>query len=291
MSFSFKRGLFAAGCLGALTVSAIYPAWGAKQQSQAYGGYVDMALQSLGLPTYAVAGGEVSMPVRVSNLGPETADFPQVIYSADSRLRLVSTLGCVDSPQINTRCQLGTTLAPGESRDVNFIATLDPSERGMVTLGTFALSEAIDVQPGNEQIIAAPAVYAYVDLQARVLNEQPLLDPRGRLIWELDLINAGISDALLPQITLQPMPFDRALIDCLAIGVRARCPSPSVGASIGAGELLRFTITLQPLSESNPQVGVSLNAYPQQGEVELDSSNNSIYVGLSDALFGDGFEF
>jgi hypothetical protein len=290
MAVSFRRYVFSAACVGALAVSAVYPAWGSKQQIEAYGGYVDMALESLGIPGTVIAGAEVTVPVRVRNLGPETADFPQVVFSTDSVFWLSGTSGCQVSPQPSTRCQLESPLAAGESRDVSFVGWLHPAARGVLTLGTFAMSEAIDVNPGNEMILAAPAIAAYANLRVQAVSEQPGVDTGGRLIWEFDISNVGVSDALLPNISFTTDPWGKAQIACTTTGASARCPEHPDGGWIGGASTLHYTVSMPPLSEQAPSVSITVHASPQ-GEAEIDWVDNSAFVSTSDFIFQDGMEF
>jgi hypothetical protein len=290
MAVSFRRYVFSAACVGALAVSAVYPAWGSMQQIETYGGYVDMALESLGMPSTVIAGAEVTVPVRVRNLGPETADFPQVVFSTDSVFWLSGTSGCQASPQPSTRCQLEAPLAAGESRDVSFTGWLHPAARGVLTLGTFAMSEAIDINPGNEMILAAPTIAAYANLRVEVLNQQPTVEPDGRLTWVLEVSNAGVSDSLYPAISASIFPSGDVQATCTTLGANARCPEHPDGGWVGTDSRLRYTFSTPPLSEFNPEVYLSLFAYPQ-GEFELDWSDNSASAGISDAVFQDGMEF
>jgi hypothetical protein len=290
MTASFRRYVFSATCLAALAVSAVYPAWGAIQQSQTYGGYVDMALQSLGLPATVVAGAEVIVPVRVHNHGPETADFPQVIFSTDAVFWLSASNGCLGSPLPSMRCQLDAPLAPGESRDVSFVGWLHPAARGTLTLGTFAMSEAIDVQPGNEMIVAAPTIAAYVNLRAQAVSEQPSVDPSGRLVWEIDISNIGVSDALLPYVQISAEPWGQALISCTTVGANARCPEHPAGGWIGTDSKLRYSVSMPPLGKQNSSTYVTLYTTPQN-ETEIDWLDNSVFVVHSDTMFSDGMEF
>lgn len=290
MAASLRRYVFSATCVGALAISAVHPAWGSMQQLEAYAGYVDMALQSLGMPTTVIAGAEVTVPVRVRNLGPETADFPQVVFSTDSIFWLSGTSGCQVSPQPSTRCQLDTSLAAGESRDVSFVGWLHPAARGVLTLGTFAMSEAIDVNPGNEMVLAAPNIEAYVNLRAATVGSQPAVDANGRLIWELEVSNGGISDTLLPLVSISVHPASDYQISCTTQGANARCPEHSSGGWIGSDSKLLYSISTPPLSEFNPYVNVSVYAYPQ-GEFEQDFGDNFAATGIADAVFQDGMEF
>jgi hypothetical protein len=290
MAVSLGRWIFSTTCLGALAVSAIYPAWGAVQRSRAYGGYVDMALQSLGLPTSVVAGGEITVPVRVNNLGPETADFPQVVFSADSVFRLTASSGCLGSPQASPRCQLDAPLAAGESRDVSFIGQLHPSARGILTLGAFAISEAIDVQPGNETVVAAPTIAAYTNLRVQAVNELPTVAADGRVVWEFDVSNIGPSDALLPNVSFSTDPWGEAMLTCTTTGAHARCPEHPLGGWIGNDSTLRYNVSMPPLSQQVTAMYVLLTVGPQ-GETELDWGDNTAFVSFSDGLFQDGMEF
>jgi hypothetical protein len=290
MAVSFARLVFSTTCLGALAVSAIYPAWGAVQRSRAYGGYVDMALQSLGVPTSVVAGGEITVPVRISNLGPETADFPQVVFSTDSTFWLTATTGCLGSPQASPRCQLDGPLAAGESRDVSFVGRLSPAARGTLTLGAFAMSEAIDVQPGNETVLAAPTIAAYTDLRVQAVSAQPTVAPDGRVVWELEVSNVGPSDALIPNVWFSNGPWGKDVITCTTIGANARCPQHPQGGWIGNDSKLRYNVSMPPLSAQVSVVHVQLSVAPL-GETELEWSDNNFSAVYSDGLFQDGMEF
>ncbi len=278
-----KRQLFASVCVGALTLSIFYPAWASIQQTQAYYGYVDMALEHLGVSTSVIAGEVVSMPVRIRNLGPETADSPQAVFSSDNSLRLVSTSGCLDSPMANQRCAIGS-LAPGESRDVSFLGVLDPSARGLLTLGAFSLSEAMDVQPGNEFVVLSRPIRGLVDLQVTVENPIAQLNNSGQLVWNFQIENAGLSDALRPIINYGNLA--RGQLVCAAFGPSARCPENPAGGLIGVGSSLRYQVTVeQPAS----QISIAISASPS-GEVDFNTQNNSATVSWTASIFSDDFE-
>lgn len=289
MPVSIKRCVFAAGCVSAIAVSAIYPAWGAIQKNEAYGGYVDIALQSLGLEEFVVAGTQVTMPVRISNLGPESAEFPQVIFSADNTFRLTATSGCKDSPLASNRCHLEAPLGAGESRDVSFIGALSPAARGLLSMGSFGMSEAIDVQAGNEQVIAVPRIVPQVDLRV-IATDGPRIDERGRVIWEVEIDNQGVSDSLTADPRVWGFPVGDALVECTPVGPHARCPSSSFFANVGIDSRLRYRMTFPPMSVSWPliEASISVSAF---GELELNKNDNMASMQLTDSLFSDHFEF
>jgi hypothetical protein len=288
MSTSIGRLAFSAGCVAALVVSAAYPAWGAIQQNEAYGGYVDMALETLGLPSNTVAGVSTSLPLRVHNRGPDIAEFPQVLFSGDARLVPSQSSGCLDSPAPLTRCRLAS-LAPGESRVVDFEWTVGPALRGSLTLGAVALSEAIDIESGNEMILAAPRIDPFVDLDVRTASRLPLTDVDGNLRWTIEVFNLGPSAALEPTIIFSLMPQALAVV-CTA-GPGARCEAgPPNTAFIGPGSSLFYDITFPPLSDAAPYVAITVGAAAAPGEREMNPFNDWLSIDLLSNMFGDDFE-
>lgn len=283
------RMLFSAVCAGAGLLAVGYPGWAAETQSQAYGGYVDLALDALDWPDPTLAGSTTSVPLRVTNLGPQTADIPQVVFSADASLRLSHTEGCVGSPAPSSQCVLGTPLAPGESRQLTFHGWLHPSARGQLTMGAFALSEAIDVQPGNEMAVVAIPIQAQVDLVARVLDPQPDVLPDGRLSWRFELNNAGPSDALEVWPNFYGYASTEIERNCLPIDADSACAGDQGGAIIAVGGGLRFEATAPPLSATNPDIGMTLHAAPQENESNY--ADNQVSVYFADQLFVGEFEY
>lgn len=288
MGHSIGRILFSATCAGAAVLAVGYPGWAAETQSQAYGGYVDLALQALDWPDPALAGSTISLPLRVTNLGPQPADIPQVVFSADASLRLSHTEGCVGSPTPSSQCVLGAPLAPGDSRELIFHGWLHPSARGQLTMGAFALSEAIDVQPGNEMAVAAVPIQAQVDLVARVLDPQPEVLPDGRLRWRFELNNAGPSDALGAWPSFYGYASSPIEQSCLPIDAHSACVGDQGGAIVAVGGGLRFEATAPPLSATNPDIVMTLHAVSQESETNYTDNLVSIY--FLDQLFVDEFE-
>ena len=289
MGNSIGRILFSAACAGAAVLAVGYPGWAAETQSQVYGGYVDLTLHSLGWPDQPVAGSMVSVPLRITNLGPQAADVPQVVFSADASLRLSHTEGCVTSPTPSPQCVLGAPLAPGDSRELTFHGWLHPSTRGLLTMGAFALSEAIDIQSGNEMAVAAVPVQAQVDLVAQVLDQQPDVLPDGRLRWRFELGNAGPSDALAFWPSFQGYASTDIERTCMPIDAHSVCPGSNGGAVVAVDGGLRFEATVPPLSATNPEVWISLSAFPQESESNFADNQISIY--LADLLFQGEFEY
>lgn len=288
MGNSLGRIFFSAACAGATVLAVVYPGWASETRSQAYGGYVDLALQSLGWPDQPVAGSMLSVPLRVTNLGPQTADVPQVVFSADSTLRLSHSTGCAGSPSSSPQCVLGAPLAPGESRELAYFGWLHPAARGQLTMGAYALSEAIDVQPGNEMVVAAMPIRAEVDLVVELLDEHPEVLQDGRLRWRFELRNAGPSDALAFWPNFLLSPSEGAEESCESLDANSNCPGGNGGAVIAAGGSLRYTATMAPLSASSPAIWIWLSAYPQ--ESELNFADNHASVDFADPLFIDEFE-
>lgn len=288
MSNSVGRFVFSAACVGATVLAAAHPGWAADTLAQAYGGYVDLSLQSLGWPEPPIAGSMVSVPLRVTNLGPQAADVPQVVFSADHTLRLSHTTGCAGTTGTSPQCVLGVPLAAGESRELAFFGWLHPAARGQLTMGAFALSEAIDVQPGNEMVAVALPIRAEVDLIVELVAAQPETLPDGHRRWHFDLSNAGASDALAFWPDFYSIPSDGAELACEAYGPESSCPSGTGGAVVAAGQRLRFAATLPPLSVSTPELWVSLAAFPQ--EDERNFADNYASAQLVDFLFLGEFE-
>lgn len=288
MGNSVGRILFSAACAGATVLAVAYPGWASETGSQAYGGYVDLALQSLGWPDQPVAGSMLAVPLRITNLGPQTADVPQVVFSADNTLRLSHTEGCAGAASASPQCVLGVPLAPGESRELAYFGWLHPTARGQLTMGAFALSEAIDVQPGNEMVVAAMPIRAEVDLVVELLDQQPEVLQDGRLRWRFELRNAGPSDALALWPDFFLSPWAGAEQSCESLDANSICPGGSGGAVIVAGGRLRYSATMPPLSASSPDIWISLTAYPQ--ESELNFADNHASVHFADQLFMSEFE-
>lgn len=289
MGMKIGRVLFASACAGALVLSVGYPGWAAETQSQVYGGYVDLALQSVGLQDEALAGDEFTLPLRITNHGPQTADVPQVVFSADHSLRLTRTEGCVGSPATSAQCVLATPLASGESRELAFVGWLNPSARGLLTTGAFALSEAIDVQPGNEMVVTATPIQARVDLVVQTLTESPEVMGDGRLRWAFELRNAGPSDALAFHPSFWSVPWQGADLTCMPVDAFSRCADNQNAAIVAVGGGLRFEAIVPPLSASNPEIWISLYANPL--ETELNFADNQSSVSFADSLFVDEFEY
>ena len=285
----FARLGFSVVCVFAIAISVIFPSWASVVQSQAYGGYVDMALESLGFPDEVVAGTEVTLPLRVSNLGPDTADYPQVVFSSGARFQLAATSGCISSPQVQSQCLIPAPLAPGESRDLTFTGVVDPGARGLVTPAAFALSEAIDEQAGNEIVVAAITVLTFVDVEVRPLTLNPQVAVDGRLYWDIEVANRGPSDAQQMWLRFYPTPFDDLDLDCVAIGPRSQCPDQNSLVSIGRAGALNFRASFPPLSEAVPEVALTIFAHP--AEFESDNSNNNVYLLHADPVHSDDFEY
>jgi len=284
MGISVGRGAGAAVCVAALTVSALYPAWGAVLQTQAYGGYADIVLHTLGLPSNTIPGVGPSLPLRVTNLGPDAVEHPQVVFSADPLLQLTATTGCLGSPAPLPRCQL-PPMAPGDSFDIDFSAGLPPWARGMVTLGAYASAETIDTVPGNEMIIAAPRIDAYVNLEVRLLDEQPVIGNDGWLEWTIEVANHGPSTALVTAISTNVFPT--GAIVCAVQGQDSSCPD-GTGARIGALSSLIFTMHVPPLGNGNASIYFYLSAHPV--ETDTDPDNNLRQFSYDDLLFAHDFD-
>lgn len=286
---TFARLGFSVVCVFAIMVSVIFPSWAAVVQSQAYGGYVDMALESLGFPDEVIAGTEVTLPLRVSNLGPDTADYPQVVFSSGARFQLAATSGCISSPLVQSQCLIPAPLAAGESRDLAFTGVVDPGARGLVTPAAFALSEGIDEQAGNEIVVAAITVLTEVDVGVRPLTLNPQVAVDGRLYWDIEVTNRGPSDAQQLRLQFYQSSTDEFDLDCEAIGLNSQCPDQIGRAGIGRAGALNFRASFPPLSAVMPEAALSI--YAQPTESEADYSDNNVFLLHADLMHVDDFEY
>lgn len=289
MAPSSGRLCFSAFCVVSIVLAGVYPSWATNHQLQGYGGYVDMAVQALSLPSEAVAGSAVSLQLRVSNLGPETADSPQVVFSADPGFVLSATDGCLNSPLAGPRCGLAP-LAAGEFRDLTFSGRLQPDARGVSTVGAFALSEAIDVQAGNEMLVAAIALRTRVDLIVQLEDPRPTTTADGRLNWVFQVVNAGASTATQAVLSTNTQPWGEGMVTCEPIDANAVCMNALGGATIAPGSGLRFRVSLPPLSASTPAVSAWLSAHPYSEE-EVNPGDNTLFFAYEDVLLQADFEY
>jgi hypothetical protein len=282
-----SRPLYQLFCFIALIVAVVYPVWAQIQQTRAYYGYADIRLSPVGAPANVVAGGMLTLPVQIFNRGPNVADSPKVVFSIDStQLTGISTQGCLESPVPLTRCSL-MALDLNVGKDVAQTWLVHPSARGNVVIGAFGLSEANDPVPGNEQVVTVTRINTAVNLQTTRLSQYPQTIAGGRLRWEFQVVNSGLSDALA--ITASTSGTPSLSVRCLSSSGNASCGSnPSSGFSGTNNGILRYELITPSLVDVPNQV-VTFTAMPNL-ETEINPTDNSVTVTWMDALFQNSFE-
>lgn len=234
---------------------------------------VDVTLtKSVPTPADVIAGGTFTYDVTVANLGPSEARNVVVTDVLDSELTFVSfdpgTSGVTRDPADNVNLSFDVgTLPAGVANTVTFSFDVSLASSATGTIENTSNITTTDNEPivnnaTNESTVSSPinrdvdlAIVKAVNLATAIPGaslDQPPNDPDPRLIYTVDIINNGVSDAFNVIATddlSENIPVDRLVNVSVASGTGTTSfdtvtdiASVDFG-TIPAGESRQFTIT------------------------------------------------
>ncbi|MFO7538175.1 MAG: Calx-beta domain-containing protein, partial [Chloroflexota bacterium] len=155
----------------------------------------DLAISLSAAPDPVAAGTPLTYTISVTNSGPSVATNVTVTTSPGNHQLNHATAGCLNDPNGQPLCELGT-LQAGESISYTLTAVIDPAANGSQTsLAATVTGVVVDPNPFNNSANLTTIIDWVADLALTVSDYPDPALPRQPVTYTLTLTNYGPSSA------------------------------------------------------------------------------------------------